>query len=154
MWILWIDLYLNYNSLYILHIVDEYVLFYFLHFKCYPLSRFLSANPLSHRPLACFCEGAPPPIYSLLPHCPSIIPLHRGIKPSEDQGPPLQNVSLRLKSKNRVTQCLGSASETDHASKKGSRVFHTASFKSRFVFLHSLFLIMIIKIAEKNQDNM
>jgi hypothetical protein len=39
-------------------------------------------------PLPCFYEGAPPPTYPLPFHCPSI-PLHWGIKPSQDQGPPL-----------------------------------------------------------------
>ena len=52
------------------------------------MSSFPSAKSLSHHPLPCFYEGAPPPIHPLLPHCPSI-PLHWGIKPSQDQGPPL-----------------------------------------------------------------
>jgi hypothetical protein len=37
-------------------------------------------NPPPHR----FYEGAPPPTHPLPPHCPSI-PLHWGIKPSQDQ---------------------------------------------------------------------
>ena len=37
-------------------------------------------------PSTYFYEGTHPPIYSLLPYCPSI-PLHWGIKPSQDQGP-------------------------------------------------------------------
>ena len=59
--------------------------FIYLHFK---FSGFPSANPLSHPPLPCFCEGAPPPTHPLLPHRPSI-PLHWGIRPSQDQGPSL-----------------------------------------------------------------
>ena len=43
-----------------------------------------SENPLS--PLPCFYEGSPLPTPPLLPHC-SSIPLHWGIKPSQDQGP-------------------------------------------------------------------
>jgi hypothetical protein len=39
-------------------------------------------------PLPCFYEGAPPPTYPLLAHLHSI-PLHWGIKPSQDQGPPV-----------------------------------------------------------------
>ena len=48
-----------------------------------------SVSPLQfHPPLSCFYEGAPPPIHLPLCHHPSI-PLHWGIKPSKDQGPPL-----------------------------------------------------------------
>ena len=47
-----------------------------------------SAKPLFHPLLPCFYEGAPPSTHPLLPHCPSI-PLHWGIKPSQDQGPSL-----------------------------------------------------------------
>jgi hypothetical protein len=54
-----------------------------------PLPHFPSANPLLDPPLPCFYESAPPPIHPLLPHCPSIS-LHWGIKPSQDQGLPLQ----------------------------------------------------------------
>ena len=54
-----------------------------------PFPGFPSANPLSKHPLSCFYEGAPPPIHLPLCHHPSI-PLHWGIKPSKDQGPPLQ----------------------------------------------------------------
>jgi hypothetical protein len=53
-----------------------------------PFHGFPSANLLSHPLLPCFYEGAPPPTHPLLPHCPSI-PLYSGIKPSQDQGPPL-----------------------------------------------------------------
>ena len=38
-------------------------------------------------PSPCFYEGAPPPIYPLLPHHLSI-PLHKGIKSPQGQGPP------------------------------------------------------------------
>ena len=52
-----------------------------------PFPSFPSANVLSHLPLTCFYEGAPPtPTHS--PHRPSI-PLHWGIKLSQDQWPPL-----------------------------------------------------------------
>ena len=40
----------------------------------------------------CLYEGAPPPTHPLLPHC-SSIPLHWGIKPPQDQGPPLPLMS-------------------------------------------------------------
>ena len=49
---------------------------------------FPSANSLSHLPLPCYNEGALPPTYPLPHHHPSI-PLHWGIKPSQNQGPPL-----------------------------------------------------------------
>jgi hypothetical protein len=58
--------------------------FIYLYFKCYPLSQF----PLSYPPLPCFYEGALPPTHPFPPNCPSI-PLHWGVKPSQDQGPPL-----------------------------------------------------------------
>jgi hypothetical protein len=45
---------------------------------------FSSAYPLSHPP--CFYEGAPTPTHLLLPHSHSI-PLHWGIKLSQDPGP-------------------------------------------------------------------
>ena len=38
--------------------------------------------------LPCFYEGAPPPVHTLPPHCPSI-PLHWGTNPSYVQGAPL-----------------------------------------------------------------
>jgi hypothetical protein len=54
-----------------------------------PFPSFSSANPLPTPPLLCFYEGAPhPPSYPLPPQRPST-PLHWGIKPSQDQGPPL-----------------------------------------------------------------
>ena len=56
------------------------------------LSWFPLCKPPSHPHLPCFYEGAPPPTYPLLPHHPSI-PLHWGIKPSQDQGPPLTLMS-------------------------------------------------------------
>ena len=59
--------------------------FIYLHFKCKPLPWFPLCNPLSHPPF--FYEAAPPPTYPLPPHCPSI-PIHWGIKPSQDEGPP------------------------------------------------------------------
>jgi hypothetical protein len=43
-------------------------------------------NPLSHTPSTCFYEGVPPSTYPLPPPLPSI-PLHWGIKSSQDQGP-------------------------------------------------------------------
>jgi hypothetical protein len=62
-----------------------------------PFPSFPSANPLSHPPLPCFYEGASPPSHPLLPHCPSI-PLHWGIKPSQDQVPPLPLMSEKAPS--------------------------------------------------------
>jgi hypothetical protein len=62
--------------------------FIYLHCKCYPPSQFPLCNPPIPSPSPCFYEGAPPPNYSLLPHCPSI-PICWGINPSQDQGPPL-----------------------------------------------------------------
>jgi hypothetical protein len=53
-----------------------------------PFASFPSANLLSHPPLPCFYEGVPLPTHPLLPHHPSIS-LHWGIKPSQEQGPPL-----------------------------------------------------------------
>lgn len=44
-----------------------------------------SGTSLSHFPSPYFYEDAPRLTYLLLPHCPSI-PLHWGIKPSQDQG--------------------------------------------------------------------
>jgi hypothetical protein len=49
-----------------------------------PFSGFPSGNLLSHPSSPGFYEGAPPPIYPLLPPCPDI-PLHWGIQPSQDQ---------------------------------------------------------------------
>jgi hypothetical protein len=66
--------------------------FIYLHFKCFPLSR----SPLWKCPIPspspCFYEGAPPHIPPLLSTCPDI-PLHWGIEPSQDQGPPLPLMS-------------------------------------------------------------
>jgi hypothetical protein len=67
--------------------------FIYLHFKCYSPFWFPLWKTPTAPPLSCFYEGSPPPTYPpthpLLLHCPSI-PLHWGIKPSQDQGPPLQ----------------------------------------------------------------
>jgi len=49
-------------------------------------SLFPSGNPLSHPPSLWFYKGALPPTYSLLPSCPGI-PLHQGLKSSQDQSP-------------------------------------------------------------------
>ena len=43
-------------------------------------------NPLSHPPSSCFYEGVTLSAYTL-PHPSLHIPLHWGIKPSQDQGP-------------------------------------------------------------------
>jgi hypothetical protein len=56
-----------------------------------PCPSFPSKQSLSQA-LPCFYEGAPPPIYPLPPHNPSILP-HWGIKPLQDQGPPLPFMS-------------------------------------------------------------
>jgi hypothetical protein len=65
--------------------------FIHLHFKWYPPSQFplhkVSIHPIPFLPPPlCLYEGAPSPTHSLLPHC-SIIPLHWGTKPPQDQGP-------------------------------------------------------------------
>jgi hypothetical protein len=57
--------------------------FLYLHFKCYPL--FCPPQPTIPSPIPCFYEGVPPPTHLLPPQCPGI-PLHWGIKPSQDQG--------------------------------------------------------------------
>jgi hypothetical protein len=64
------------------------VYFIYLHFKCYPLSRFPLCKTPTPSALHYFCEGAPPPTHPLLPQHPSI-PLYWGIKPSQEQGSPL-----------------------------------------------------------------
>jgi hypothetical protein len=46
---------------------------------------FPCATSLSHLPLLCFYNDAPPPTYPLLPPHPGI-PLHWGIKTSQDRG--------------------------------------------------------------------
>jgi hypothetical protein len=70
--------------------------FIYLHFKCCPPSWFpLRKHPItSPLPLPlwgcspCLYEGPPPLTHPLLSHR-SRIPLHWGIKPPQDQGPPL-----------------------------------------------------------------
>ena len=61
-----------------------------LHLKCYPTSRLplhKTCPPPSHNlpllPPLCLYEGAHPPTHHLPPH-PSSIPLHWGIKPTQD----------------------------------------------------------------------
>jgi hypothetical protein len=55
----------------------------YLDFKCYPLPGFPSRIPLPIPTSPCFYEGAPLPTHPLPPHCPGI-PLHWGIKPTQD----------------------------------------------------------------------
>ena len=64
-------------------------------------------SPYSIPPLPCFNEGAPSPTYPLLSHFPSI-PLHWGIKPSQDQGPPLPLMPDNAPSVLPLTPPLGS----------------------------------------------
>jgi hypothetical protein len=62
-----------------------------LHFKCYPLSRLPLCKPPIPFPLTLLlweCSPTHPPTPT---HCPNI-PLHWGIKPSQDQGPPLPSM--------------------------------------------------------------
>jgi hypothetical protein len=68
------------------------MIFYLFTFHMLPPFPVSPWSSLSHPPLPCFYEGAPPPTYPLQPHDPSI-PLHWGIKPSQDQGPPLPLMS-------------------------------------------------------------
>jgi hypothetical protein len=52
-----------------------------------PFPGFFPGNPLSNSPTPCFYEGVSPthsPTHPLAPYCPGI-PLHWGIKPSQDQ---------------------------------------------------------------------
>jgi hypothetical protein len=59
------------------------------------ISNFLVAPPthtLPAIPPPCLYEGTPPLTHLLLPHSSSIT-LHRGIKPPQDQGPPLPLIS-------------------------------------------------------------
>ena len=66
--------------------------FIYLHFKCCPPSWFpLCKYPITS-PLPCLYEGAPPLTHPLLSHR-SSIPLHWGVKPPQDQGPPLPSMS-------------------------------------------------------------
>ena len=58
---------------------------------------FPSENPLFHPQLPCLYMGARPPIYPFTPHHPSI-PLHCGIKPSQNQGLPLPLMSDKVPS--------------------------------------------------------
>jgi hypothetical protein len=81
-----LEIFLWCNSLWSLSFLIRY--FIYLHFKCYPLSGFPSANPLFYPSLPCFYEGVSPPTYPLPPHCLSI-PLYWVTKPSQDQRPPL-----------------------------------------------------------------
>jgi hypothetical protein len=69
-----------------------YWIFFYLDFKCYPLSQFLSGNPLYHPPSPCFYEGVPKPTHPLPPPCP-IISLHWGIYPPQNKGPLLPLMS-------------------------------------------------------------
>jgi hypothetical protein len=61
-----------------------FYLFTFQVLSLFPISP-LELSP-SNLPSPCFYEGVPPPTYTLPPHHPGI-PLHWGIKPSQDQGP-------------------------------------------------------------------
>ena len=60
-----------------------------------PFSGFPSRNPLTHPPSPCFCEGVSPHTHPFLPPC-SGIPLHWGIKPSQEQWPLLQMMSDKV----------------------------------------------------------
>jgi hypothetical protein len=61
--------------------------FIYLHFKCYSPSWILLHYPLSYPLASCFYEGDPlPSNHPVLPPWPGI-PLHWGIKSSQDQGP-------------------------------------------------------------------
>jgi hypothetical protein len=79
------------NILFFLHInyVENILIGYFicLHFKCYHLSLIPLCSPLYHLPYLAFMRVLP---YPLLPS----IPLHWGIKPSQDQGNPLSSTGM------------------------------------------------------------
>ena len=56
----------------------------YLNFKCYPISSFLSSNPLSHPSSSCLMSV----FLSTTTHSHlTSLELHLGIKPSQDQGP-------------------------------------------------------------------
>ena len=63
-------------------------IFYLFTFQM--LSSFLVSSPETPYtcPSPCLYKGAHPPTHSLPPPCPGI-PLHWGMEPSQDQGPPL-----------------------------------------------------------------
>jgi hypothetical protein len=69
-------------------IIFNSIFFIYLHSKCYPLSQFPLCQAPIPSPLPCFFEGIPLHTYPFMPNYPSI-PIHRGIKPPQDQGPPL-----------------------------------------------------------------
>ena len=63
------------------------------HFPVTPLQTPIPPAPL--RPPLCFFEGVPPPTHLFLTLC-SIIPLNWGIKPPQDQEPPLPLISDKV----------------------------------------------------------
>jgi hypothetical protein len=61
----------------------------------FPVSLPLTSHPICPLPLPlCLYDVAPSPMYLLHPHCPGIPPCW-GIKPSQDQGPPLSLMSYK-----------------------------------------------------------
>jgi hypothetical protein len=74
---------LGHDILQSLFLKKIYWLFYLFTFQMLSPSWFPFKNPLSHP--HCFYKGAHPPTHSLQPHLPSI-PIHWGIKSSQDQG--------------------------------------------------------------------
>jgi hypothetical protein len=84
---LWNDTYVSnknrYSGLFYLFLIRYFL---YLHFKCCPLSWFPIQKPLSHSSSPCS------PTHPLLLPCPGI-PLHWGIRPSQDQRPLLPLMS-------------------------------------------------------------
>jgi hypothetical protein len=72
-----------------------------------PFPSFPPAKPISHPPLPGFYESDTPPTDPLLPQHPTI-PLHWGIKTSQDQGPPLPLMLYKTPSVLPLTPPLGS----------------------------------------------
>jgi len=103
----------NWNTLYSIVLFFNWIFYLFTFQMLFP--SFPSSQPLSHPPLPCFYEGAPPPTHPLLPHWP-ILPLHWGIKPSQYQGPPLPLMPDKAPSASSVlplTPPLGSFAQSD-----------------------------------------
>ena len=76
------------DLLHFIYLFINYQIFYLFTFQM--LTPFLVSppQPLYQIPIPCFCEGPPPPTHPHPSHHHSM-PLHWGLEPSQDQGPPL-----------------------------------------------------------------
>ena len=78
--------------------IDRFFIVYlmYFHFNVILFPGFPSRSSISHPPPHThFYQGAPPPTHPLPPHH-SSIPLRWGIKPPQDQGPPLPLTSDKV----------------------------------------------------------